>query len=449
METTTSTTATTQVATISVKTEDIKALAQAAPVALAANQESVGKAIAFGQTLLLEFKEKGMSNELDAKMNSYLVNINATIKKMKERREPLTKTLNDIIRIFTGLENKIDRDTKDSIPAQIQNARNEFAKYIAEQNRIAEEKARIEKEKAIERVNWKAAVVSHCRSLFDKTLSGMLSMLQSTFNDMTLDSFEVNSLTIRDFSEKMFDFIADAKVSTDGFRLLNAEELAAATAEAKVGLYDQLSSEYTEAIKSKKATLIEQLPGKRSALEEAEQARIAALEAKRKADELAKAAKSEAEKKAAQEAQEAAQRAQEEEERLAKEEQERQEAAKAKALVEEKEREEKAKQEAAMKAAAQTAEATFDASVNATPTIEHTAQVRTGYIIEAKTPHAYLLIFQFWFEKEGSKLPMEKFEKKTLGSMKTFCEKEAIKTGTKIESPFIVYHDDYTVTAKK
>jgi hypothetical protein len=102
-----------------------------------------------------------------------------------------------------------------------------------------------------------------------------------------------------------------------------------------------------------------------------------------------------------------------------------------------------------MKAAAQTAEATFDASVNATPTIEHAAQVRTGYNIEAKTPHAYLLIFQFWFEKEGSKLPMEKFEKKTLGSMKTFCEKEAIKTGTKIESPFIVYHDDYTVTAKK
>ena len=444
METTTSTTSLELV-----KVEDIQALAQSAPIALTTNQSSVAKAEVVGAKLLEALKVNGMSQELDEQMNTYLVKCRTTITQMKERREPLTKMLTAISRAFTSLENKIDRDTKDSIPAQIQNARNEFAKFIAEENRKAEEKARFEKEKAIERVNWKAAVVSHCRSLFDKTLSGMLSMLQSTFNDMTLDSFEVDSITIRDFSEKMYDFIADAKVSTDGFRLLNADELAAATAEAKVGLYDQLSNEYTEAIKAKKTQLIEMLPGKRSALEEAEQARLEAIEAKRKAEELAKAAKSEEQKKAAQEAAERAEKAKQEEERLAKEEQERQEAAKAKALFEEQEREEKAKQEAAMKAAAQTAEATFDASVNAAPTIEHAAQVRTGYFIEAKTPHAYLLIFQFYFEKEGSKLALDKLEKKSLAQMKAFCEKEAIKTGTKIESPFIVYHDDYTVTAKK
>ena len=444
METTTSTTSLELV-----KTEDIQALAASAPVALTTNQSKVATAEEIGAKLLESLKTNGMSQELDEQMNVYLVKCRKTIEDMKTRREPLTKMLTAISRAFTSLENKIDRDTKDSIPAQIQNARNEFAKYIAEENRIAEEKARYEREKAIERVNWKAAVVAHCRSLFDKTLSGMLSMLQSTFNDMTLDSFEVDSMTIRDFSEKMFDFVADAKLSTNGFRLLNDEELYSASIEAKEGLYELFSFEYTEAIKHKKAQLIEMLGGKRSALEEAEQARLQAIEAKRQADELAAKAKSEKEKQAAIEAQKKAEEAAKEQERLAKEEEERQEQQRIKAKQEEEERQRLAKEEAERKTSVQQAEVMFESSVNAAPSIESTAQVRTGYNIEVKTPHGYLMIMQLWFDKEGSKLAMDKFEKKTLGQMKSFCEKHAMKTGEKIDSKFIVYHDDYNVTAKK
>lgn len=444
METTTSTTSLELV-----KVEDIQALAQSAPIALTTNQSSVAKAEEVGAKLLEALKVNGMSQELDEQMNTYLVKCRTTITQMKERREPLTKMLTAISRAFTSLENKIDRDTKDSIPAQIQNARNEFAKYVAEQNRIAEEKARIEKEKAIERVNWKAAVVSHCRSLFDKTLSGMLSMLQSTFNDMTLDSFEVDSITIRDFSEKMYDFVSEASMPPWGKTYLSVEEKTEATNEAKVGLYEQLSLEYTEAIKAKKAQLIEMLPGKRSALEEAEQARIRAAEEKSKADELAAKAKSEKEKQAAIEAQQRADEAAKEEERLAKEEEERVWQQKIKAKQEEEERQRQAKEEAERKASVEQAEVLFDASVNATPTIESTAQVRSGYNIEVKTPHGYLMIMKLWFDIEGEKLAMDKFEKKTLGQMKAFCEKHAYKTGEKIESKFIVYHDEYNVAAKK
>ena len=415
-----------------IQTSEIQAIAQSAPVALAANQSSVEKAKAVGQQLL-ELSKQGMTPELDAKINDYLVKVNTTIKNMKEKREPLTQFLTKIQRTFTGLENELDRATKDSIPAQLQEARNNFAKFVAEENRKAEEKARLEKEKAIERVQIIASIQEQLRMEFNTKFHTVVDSLNDIFRFMSLDSFEQASTDIKNTPTQLFDFIPDFKPKTSS-KYQNEEELSAIIQEAKKGQFEIFASEFKGMIERTKEQLIEQLPGKRSSLEEAEQARLEAIEAKRKAEELAKAAKSEAEKKAAQEAQEAAQRAQEAEERLAKEEEERQRLA---------------QEAAAMKAAAQTAEATFDASVNATPTIEHAAQVRTGYNIEAKTPHAYLLIFQFWFEKEGSKLPMEKFEKKTLGSMKTFCEKEAIKTGTKIESPFIVYHDDYTVTAKK
>lgn len=430
-----------------IQTSEIQAIAQSAPVALAANQSSVEKAKAVGLQLL-ELSKQGMTPELDAKINDYLVKVNTTIKNMKEKREPLTQFLTKIQRTFTGLENELDRATNGSIPAQLQEARNNFAKYVAEENRKAEEKARLEREKAIERVSIKSQIVSQMRVQYEKILNGMLTMLTDTFNDLSLDSFEEGAQKIKNHPIHLFNFIPDASFYPS-YKLHTEQEVKDIFPEATQGLYETYKEEYKTLIEEKKATLIEQLSGKRSALEEAEQARLEAIEAKRKAEELAKAAKSEAEKKAAQEAAERAEKARQEEERLAKEEQERQEAAKAKALLEEKEREEKAKQEAAMKAAAQTAEATFDASVNAAPTIEHAAQVRTGYIIEAKTPHAYLLIFQFYFEKEGSKLALDKLEKKSLAQMKAFCEKEAIKTGTKIESPFIVYHDDYTVTAKK
>jgi hypothetical protein len=293
-----------------------------------------------------------------------------------------------------------------------------------------------------------ASIQQQLRMEFNTKFHTVVDSLNDIFRFMSLDSFEQASTDIKNTPTQLFDFIPDFKPKTSS-KYQNEEELSAIIQEAKKGQFEIFASEFKGMIERTKEQLIEQLPGKRSSLEEAEQARLEAIEAKRKAEELAKAAKSEAEKKAAQEAAERAEKAKQEEERLAKEEEERVFQQQIKAKQEEEERQRLAQEAAAMKAAAQTAEATFDASVNATPTIEHAAQVRTGYNIEAKTPHAYLLIFQFWFEKEGSKLPMEKFEKKTLGSMKTFCEKEAIKTGTKIESPFIVYHDDYTVTAKK
>lgn len=430
-----------------IQTSEIQAIAQSAPVALAANQSSVEKAKAVGQQLL-ELSKQGMTPELDAKINDYLVKVNTTIKNMKEKREPLTQFLTKIQRTFTGLENELDRATKDSIPAQLQEARNNFAKYVAEENRKAEEKARLEKEKAIERVQIIASIQEQLRMEFNTKFHTVVDSLNDIFRFMSLDSFEQASTDIKNTPTQLFDFIPDFKPKTSS-KYQNEEELSAIIQEAKKGQFEIFASEFKGMVERSKEQLIEMLPGKRASLEEAEQARLEAIEAKRKAEELAKAAKSEAQKKAAQEAQEAAQRAQEEEERLAKEEEERVFQQQIKAKQEEEERQRLAQEAAAMKAAAQTAEATFDASVNATPTIESTAQVRSGYNMECLTPHAYLLVFQLWFTHEGSKLAMDKFEKKTLGQMKAFCEKHAYKTGEKIESKFIVYHDEYNVTAKK
>jgi hypothetical protein len=46
-------------------------------------------------------------------------------------------------------------------------------------------------------------------------------------------------------------------------------------------------------------------------------------------------------------------------------------------------------------------------------------------------------------------MSLDKFEKKTLLQMKSACEKDAFKSGTKIESPLIVYTETFKAVNEK
>jgi len=94
-----------------VKTEDIQLLATTAPQALELNRTSVDKAVEMGNVLIAELNEKGMSAELDKKMNDYLVKVDITVKKMNDRRSPLTRLLTQITKAFTYLENSLANKT--------------------------------------------------------------------------------------------------------------------------------------------------------------------------------------------------------------------------------------------------------------------------------------------------------------------------------------------------
>lgn len=431
-----------------VKAEDIQALATNAPAALSRNQITLQRVTEAGQALLAEYKANGFSDELDQKMNTYLVKCQTAKKECNDRRSELTKFLSEITSAFTAIENGIDKAKAGTIPAQVQQIRNDFAKFVAEKNAEAERQRLAALAKSQEAISIKSDIQQSARAHFDRALTLGIDLITTLFNDMTLDSFEEKSKEIQNFRDTLFDFTPDMK-STMTVRYHSEEEVKAIVTEALTGYYQTFAAEYKTVINEKKQSLIEKFSGKRVALEEEEQARLAALEAKRKADELAAAAKSEADKKKAQEANEAAEKARIENERLAKEKADREEADRLKENQAAEQRAKDAAAKAELEKAAAEANAAFDNAINAEPTIESAAQVRTGYNIIVKAPAGYMLIFQQWWNIEGSKLAIDKFDKKSLGQMKSACEKHAHKTGEKIDSPFIKYENDYNVAAKK
>lgn len=436
--------------------DDIKALVTTAPAALEKNTSSVAKAKAAGQALLDRIKTEGMSPELDVEANNYLVRVRTTIANMEGARKPLTQFLTRITKEFTRLENELDRDNKESIPAAIQKARDEFAAECARRAKEAEAKAQAERNKAAELVNLKAEAERQLRKEFEFFLNTQVSKLQKAFNDITLDDFDSIESQIRAWSEvyprdifhevePQLHVIYNDKTCTQGI-IYNA----------RVELYDRYYSEFADVIMSSKQRLIDQLSGKKSTLEaqaafeadqrkkaeEAEEARRKAADAKNESDRIAAeatAAKLAEEKRIADEraaaiAAEEARRKQEEEARLAQEAEERRK---------------KEEADAELRKSADMANTLFDQAAQALPSQESTAQIISGYEIVVLAQAGWMLIFQLWFQNEGNKLSLEKFGKKTLDSMKGFCEKHALKTGEKISSPLLQYKETFKAAAVK
>ena len=77
------------------------------------------------------------------------------------------------------------------------------------------------------------------------------------------------------------------------------------------------------------------------------------------------------------------------------------------------------------------------------------ANARQGYEIAVSHPVGFTQLFAFWFEREGKNLGIDQLEKKSLGQIKSFCEKHAHKTGEMIESKFLKYKETFKAVNKK
>lgn len=118
----------------------------------------------------------------------------------------------------------------------------------------------------------------------------------------------------------------------------------------------------------------------------------------------------------------------------------RHEAEAEKLRIESEKKQQDAQAEASVTAAGQSASAYVDTQATL---FEEAPKVKESYSIQVLNPAAYLLIIQFWFEKEGRNLPTDKIEGKSIAQMKAFCEKYAVKTEELIVSPLLKYEPVY------
>lgn len=446
---------------VSVITKSLDLL-KTGPQILAANQQRKDKALTVGRNILMVIQEEGMSPATDERAMKYLANVGSATTEMKESRAAVTQIMTQLTKMYTSVENDLDVTKPGTIPAQIQDHRNQFVKdqaAAAEQKRKEAEKVAA---KAREAIELKSSIEVQFAKLYNNYLLEMKQKIQNTFNSITLDDYNEKSVKLKAYApvlnkEKIFDFkpavfaLAHTPEEVTKFHKIVCDDKAT-----------EFIANYAAELSLLRDDLIDKLPSKLSELKEHKRlSDQAAAEAERQRIEKEK---SDVEIAKANAAQKKKLEAEAEKVRIANEtrnaqiKREQEEAAEAQRIREEEdankltaqaaEAERKSVLQSDIKKQGEQTMVLFDQEAtlaDSTPAPE----ARQGYEITVTHPVGYTQIFAFWMDKEGKNLPVDKIGNTKCDQMKAFCEKVAFKDGSFIDSKFLKYQSTYKAVNRK
>lgn len=395
----------TQESTALVKQENIQAIVQSAPKAYETGKISHDKCLEFGNALLKKIEENGgLNDELDAQVADYLVRVGTTLKKINDTRTPVTRLFDDIKKVFTALENDIDKTKTGTLPFRLQALRNAYAKQKFEE----EERKRKEEEErqriALLKNKYIQDVREDYRRLLNEAINHSCRTLTELDNNVTLDNYQKTYQFIDDFQTELpLEWFKNLKhnIGIPNFPI-SIEELRQIEVNIKQDLHKEFSEQYLFEIEGTKLYILERLPSKKANLEK-----------------IAKA-----------NAEEAARLKAEIEANMAKE----------TARIEEERKQREQEQQRKSEAAQQMNEMnSLFAMAEAAQPVAKTS-VKVSKKIEIVNANGIVPIINLWFAREGVNLELEelcKIFKKQI----TFCEKLA-KEDIFIEDKNIRYVDD-------
>lgn len=372
---------------------------------LSANITLAEKAVNAGNTLRQEIATQGMSKEYDDKCNRYLVLLKERLTGMNEKRKGITQLMDSVKSMFT----KPEAEMAGQVTA-IQALRNEYAKKLAEDAKI--EVARLAREKAREQelADVRAYISLSMSNHFLNEVSTLKSRLQTSFNMISLETAEKQSAGLRSYDATQLPTILDVKSHPkySPMMLTTIAEYEALFAQESETWRDKYADRWGNEIGAFKRKLIEQLPSKieeLKALQEADKTRAYELNL----------IKEQREKEQAQDLQDEI----------------------TNKLIEAKR---------VVDATAQTEKvmSSFAEVVEAPATVK-----RSGYEITVNSPAGWVLLFERWFHAEAVKLNVEEIGNRKMNQVKSWNEKDAHKTGTKIESMHLSYEETFNVKATK
>ena len=376
-----------------IKPENISTIVSAAPGSYNDNLISVQRCLAAGEEILKKIKDTGMTDELDQQAAHFIEKARKTVKKMNERRSPVTKLFDDIRREFTILENNIDPTKAETLPYQLQQLRNQYAaqKRAQAEARRQEELAKQQAEAA--RKQFEHEVEEDLKAQFSRLLDKEISNLADLYNNTTLETYDEVLRAVKEYSTDLpTEWFANLcpSVTQAG---IPASEASKIEKLVKKNLEAKFIAQYaTDHIPSTKANL-----QRIAAANAAEAARMQAEMEERRRKEA--------------EAQEA--------ERKRREEEERQKAS-------------LAKQQAEM-------QNLFDAQSIAQPT--YTPKMTVSQKILLLNPEGIPSILTMWWAEEGCKMSADELTKMFKKQI-AFCEKLANNKGMYIQDESIEYIDD-------
>ena len=183
-----------------IKQENIQTIVSAAPQSYKDNKLSRENCEAAGQAILDAIVQGGMTDELDQRAAQYIEKARKTVKKMNERRAPVTQLFDTIRKEFTVMENAIDPTKANTIPFKLQQYRNQFAakKRAEEEERRRKEYERIQIEQA--RSRMKQDIEDDFKQQFQSLVNKDCNALSAIDSAVNLDNYEASFAQVKNYS---------------------------------------------------------------------------------------------------------------------------------------------------------------------------------------------------------------------------------------------------------
>lgn len=398
-----------QIQNLPIKVEEFTSILQTAPDMLSTNQQSVSRCNDAGQGLLDTIEANGEinSDELDAKIADFIQKAKITVKKMNERRSPLTQLLTRISKEFTTLETEINYTNKDSVTAKLQLHRNKYAEKKLAEIKKKEAAAKKQREIENEKSEYRSDLTMSLEAHYSKYLVDASADLYKFFNELTLSNFDLNAEQIENFSNSYpalnhFSLYKDVFLSVH----LTDKDKTEIKKQVVPGMMESCKNRYADSIQNIKDDLIMKLSSRKRELQEIEELSKKDAEAAKRVTEAAKQREVEAAKQ-----REVDRKKQEEDDRL----------------------------KAQTKAAEAELLNSFNNTAEMVPTNIPDAKVTKK--IKVNNVKGFLEIYQMWFLSDGMDMTIPELEK-IHKRMITLCEKRANKDGELLTSAFIEYIDD-------
>ena len=389
-----------------IKSENIQTIVKETPQNHQLNVQSRDKCVSFGQRLLAQIQQHGMTDELDQQAANYIDAARKTVKKMNERRAPLTKLFDQIRTEFTGLENEIDPTKAGTLPNQLQQLRNQYAvrKREEEERRRREEMMRQQHEAALKQ--YRNDLENDWRSQLADAIQYQCNDMNRLFASVNLDNYEIVKEQFRTWKVEMPEFSSNVMPPY----IINNDEVSAIYCEVWNNIEKGMREQYTAELTKYRDSFIDRMPSKKRELERAAQASA------------------------------------EEAERIRREMEERDRAEAARQEAERKAQEQRDREAAEMRKKQAEMGSLFDQQATATmqPVVEgYKPKTSVKQKLVPLAPEAFAEIFNFWWVNEGQHLSIEDLTK-LFKKQITYCEKRANdKTNpVTIKSELISYEDD-------
>lgn len=280
--------------------KNVQTIAGLAPQAYQDNSLSHFRCLEVGRQLLDRVKREGMTDSLDMEIAKFIEKAKITVKKMNGKRTPVTQMFDQIRKIYTSMENDIDPSKTDSIPYQLQQQRNAFAKkkHEEEERRRREEASRMAKENA--KIRYRADVEDDYVRQFNALVNKSINELTDMDKMISLENYEIIYDGVKEYSCELPDSWCQNVISgAHRPAELSPEECRAIQANVMAGLVNRFKEQFPFEVQSTRDDILDRMPSKKKELERIAKAsaqEAAKLKAKMEAKEKEEAARKEAER---------------------------------------------------------------------------------------------------------------------------------------------------------